>query len=95
MLYDGKDMSTAKMIAQLSGTLKEKTYTASTTAGLTLVIMTSSTDKSTGLSFEIRQVGAAGAFTETSCATGYKNKVLYVFIRNRPKQVNNQSELVI
>ena len=50
--------------------LQEKTYTASTTAGLTLVIMTSSADKSTGLSFEVAQVGAAGAFTETSCAEG-------------------------
>lgn len=71
MIYDGDSVLDAIMLAQLSGTLSEQSFTASTTNGLTVAIMTSKSDKSDGFTFEYSQVTDAGTLDTLTCASGF------------------------
>ncbi|XP_063681492.1 trypsin-1-like isoform X2 [Bolinopsis microptera] len=60
IVYDGDDPLHNTMLAQLSGTLSEQSFTSSTVQGLTLAILTGKEGKSDGLIVEYSEVSDAG-----------------------------------
>ncbi|KAL5253952.1 hypothetical protein ACHWQZ_G013647 [Mnemiopsis leidyi] len=71
MIYNGDNPLTNTMLAQLTGTLEEQSYTSTTTKGLTLAIMTGKEGKSDGFTFEYSEVSEVGTKTDLTCTSGY------------------------
>merc|ERR1719232_1005042 len=71
IVYNGDDPLTNTMLAKLSGTLKEESFTATTTKGLTVAILTGKEGQSDGFTFQYSQVSYAGTNTDLVCASGY------------------------
>jgi len=71
IVYDGDDPLQNTMLAQLSGTLSEQSFTSSTVKGLTVAILTGKEGKSDGFIVEYSEVSDAATNTQLICSTGY------------------------
>jgi len=72
IIYDGDDPLLNTMLAQMTGTLSEKTFLATTTKGLTIVVRTGRDGKSeSGFTFEYSEVKEGGTSTNILCPSGY------------------------